>query len=95
MDELTRGRLAFILQDAETLVDDLRVMLEEVELQSEQSTKVMVQALVSSTDGKRYAWADKFGVDEIQIRRWENGETRPNSKHLKMIKEAYYEITKK
>jgi DNA-binding transcriptional regulator YiaG len=89
MDELTKDKLSFILHDAQAVVDSLSAMLGEEEPEREPSAAEMVKALVASTGGKRYVWADRFGVDEIQIRRWEDGKTQPNAKHLKLIKEAY------
>ena len=95
MDELTKEQLSIILSDAEIVVDDLKALLAEAELEEEPPFDEMVKALVASTSGKRYGWADRFGVDEIQIRRWENGKTRPNAKNRKAVREAYRELTKK
>ena len=95
MNNLTIRKLKVILYDAEAMVENIKAMLEEAESLEELLVAEMVTALVTSTDGQRYKWADRFGVDEIQIRRWANGETQPNTEHLKLIRKAYEELLEK
>ena len=95
MDNLTIRKLKVVQYDAQAVVESIKSILEEAESQEEPSATEMVTELVASTDGKRYVWADRFGVDEIQIRRWMSGETQPDAEHLKLVKEAYQELLKK
>jgi hypothetical protein len=93
MDALTRGKLEVILRDAEMLAGDIRSVLEEPP-GNELTAQEMVRTLLASTGGKRYGWADKFGVDEVTIRKWAAGTRQPSAAHLETLKKLY-EDTKK
>ena len=95
MNSPTSKEIEAALSTIESAAKDIRTILKETKPEKEPSAAEMVKALVASTGGKRYVWADRFGVDEIQLRRWMSGETQPDAEHLKLIKEAYKELFKK
>ena len=93
MDTLTRQKLEIVLHDADALASDVRSMLEEPS-RNEPTARDMTRALLASTGGKRYGWADEFGVDEVTIRKWAAGKRKPNPAHLKTLKRLYGELNK-